>query len=252
MGLDCSIWFEFAKAITKEEEINEELIMNELSGHKSVLQGGTSLYRARNINKNNESELNGFMHDTIFYGFPQHACGAPDPSDVKRDGRCNKVNESLLYLAEDMYTALAEVRPCKRQRVSIAEFTLTKDIDIVDIKYDDNHNPQTFFSWLAFSFYHVVNDREEDYKITRYITKMIKNMGYDGIRYSSSLSSEGLNVVLFNPSLTKCLGSKVYQTIALLHYAEEQMPRQDNERLLPKTVTDRFSQEDINWFLEQF
>jgi len=252
MSLGYDDWIIIEKSILQDEVYSQEELLNELEKHQGTLQSGTIYYRSRLINKSNERDLNSLSAERDFYGFPAPKCGAPAPENVKENGRCNKSNESVLYLAKDKYTSLAEKRPGKRQRVNIAEFRLKKDMRVIDIIYDDKKAPDSLMSWIAFYFYIVYNENKEDYKISQHITSIIKMRGFDGLRYSSSLSASGLNIVLFDTAAAECLNSKIYQTIALLHYAEEQLPRENNERLLPKSITDKFSNDDIDRFLNKF
>jgi RES domain-containing protein len=252
-------WVTLERHILNDEKFIEIKIITdlikELKQHKRTLMPDeTAYYRARLINKEDKEKLNSLLNNNDFYGFPASECGAPPTNKVLKGGRCNKANESVLYLAEDAYTALAEVRPGKRQRVNIAEFRLRKCVNVIDIIYEDKI-PYSLYSWASFYFYIVHNDNEEYeeyYKISRYITDLIKGLGFDGIRYSSSLSSGGINMVLFDPTVAECINSKIYQTMALLYYAEEQLPRRNNERLLPKSITSKFPDNEINQFLKKF
>jgi len=252
MCLDYQQWIRIENCILKDENYKKDDLLKELESHKSVLRLDAKYFRARLITKSNENKMNKFMSDDKYFGFPASGCGAPNPENEIKPGRCNRENESVLYLAEDKYTALAEVRPGKRQRVNIAEFKLKREARVIDIIYNDSNDPNSLFTWIAFYFYIVYNDNEEYYKITQHIAQIIKEAGYDGIRFSSSLSANGMNIVLFDIESGECLNSKVYQTISLLHYAEEQIPRENNEKLLPRSITNKFSNNQINWFLDQF
>lgn len=244
-------WTQLKAAIIHDRIYDSTDLIAELEEHKGILSKENSFFRARTIGPSNEDKLNYKMLDGPFCGFPETGCGAPPPGKTKQ-GRCNKDNEPVLYLAEDMYTALAEVRPGKRQRINIAEFRLLNDLKVIDIIFKENSRHSSLYDFLSLYFYIVYNDRGEYYKITQNIAKQIKDMGFDGIRYSSSLSATGLNIVLFDENTAKCINSKIYQVIATLHYAEEQLPRNNSERLLPKSITDKFSNEDITRFLMKF
>lgn len=252
MSMGYEDWIEIEKCILNDEDYFKDDLLQEIEKHKSTLQSGSIYFRSRLIKNDNKNELNKSLGEKLFCGFPTAGCGAPSADIVVENGRCNKINESVLYLAEDKYTSLAEERPGKRQRVNIAEFRLKKDMRVIDIIYDDKKAPDSLMSWIAFYFYIVYNDNEEYYKISQHITSIIKMRGFDGLRYSSSLSASGLNIVLFDTAAAECLNSKIYQTIALLHYAEEQLPRENNERLLPKSITDKFTDEKIDCFLKKF
>lgn len=42
------------------------------------------------------------------------------------------------------------------------------------------------------------NGQQEEYLPTQYLAETIKNMGFDGIRFKSSLNANGINIVLFD------------------------------------------------------
>ena len=46
---------------------------------------------------------------------------------------------------------------------------------------------------------------------------LVKSMGYDGLKFKSSLVMDGINYVLFDESVCKPISSKLY-TVAQVHY----------------------------------
>ena len=246
MALNFQDWMQIEMDILNNENYNKSNLLNELKNHQSFLsKDSKTFFRARTITMENEQEQ---TFTGKYYGFPASGCGAP-PKEKTHQGRCNKSGSSVLYLADDKYTALAEVRPGKRQQVSIAEFKLKKDAKVIDIIYGGHVDDA--YSYLAFYFYVVYNGHEKYYKISQHIAQIVKEAGFDGIRYSSSLSESGLNIVLFDTKAAKCLNSKTYQVAGLLYYANEQFP-DDSQRLFPKSITDKYSETQINKFLDKF
>ena len=244
-------WTQLQDDIIHDRIYDSTDLIAELKKHRNILSKENPCFRARRIDPSNEDELIKYVQGGPFWGFSAVGSGPPPP-EMTKQGRCNEKNEPVLYIAEDMYTALAEVRPGKRQRINIAEFRLLKDLKVIDIIYKENSSYDSLYDFLSLYFYIVYNDRDEYYKITQHIAKQVKDMGFDGIRYSSSLSATGLNIVLFDVNIAKCINSKVYQVLATLHYAEEQLPRKNNERLLPKSITGKFSNDIITRFLMKF
>lgn len=248
--MDYRQWVEIQSDILRGNEFDKNVLLNYLKLNCAILLKGTKFYRARLISEEDKNELNQYR-DVRFYGFSSSGCGAPPPEKVDKDGRCNRVGQSVLYLAEDQYTALAETRPGKRKRVSIAEFNLKRDVKIIDIIYNESDDSNSAIKQIALNFYIVQNENADYYRITQCISRIVKEAGFDGIRYSSSLSETGRNVVLFDVAVAECINSKVYQIFSLLYYAEEQLPRNNDEKLLPTSITNRFSDENINWFFNQ-
>lgn len=220
-----------------------------------VYKKGSKLYRARpveNMGKLNISLRN--MDDNAFLGFGPEECMAPPTKDAKA-GRCNKKGHPVLYPAEDMYTALAEVKEGKKKQISIAELELLDDIFLVEFSYQGQslniEGIESFYEWISFVFY-LVDHNEKEYWNTQVISSCIRRMGYDGILYSSAISANGMNIVLFDQQHVKPINSKLYLIESICYYAEELLPRMNDEKLLPKSITDRFCEKDVNWFLDQF
>lgn len=139
--------------------------------------------------------------------------GAP-PKRIASNGRANPAGIPYLYLASDPNTAVAEIRPHMGDRVYVAEF------EIPEIRAVDLRNPRKLVS----PFIPEVEDGvgklraglpllerlgEEltrpvlphsaaiDYIPTQYFCEFIKNSGFDGVVYGSSVG-EGFNLALFD------------------------------------------------------
>ncbi len=240
-------------------------IVNELMKHidvKMILKQ-RRYFRAREIDPadDDKSCLDGYK--TGFYGYDAQKSSAPPSKDAKA-GRANTKHCPVLYLAEDPYTALAELRPGKRVNISIAEFEILENLNVPSFQYSEKPYPNDLngfilkpnhweYLWnrLSLAFYMPVNN-DNEYHITQGIAKCIKELGYDGVEYNSSLSANGTNLVIFDPNKARALNSKRYQTHAVLYYAEEVLPRQNNEKLVPKSITEKFTDDHIDSFLSKF
>lgn len=257
MRFHLSDWFNVHRKIMHDpSDISElRLIINQVIAETDIertISKHSKYFRARIIKEDDEPEVNYNKDNSGFYGFNERGSSAPPPESAIY-GRANKNGESVLYLAEDMYTALAEVRSGKRQRISIAEVEIKDDLKIVSLCFsEDPAMAKEIYYWIAFSFFIPINNTESDYFVTQCIAKCLKECGYNGIEYSSSLSASGKNLVVFDPYKAQPVNSKIYQTVQILYYAEEQLPRLNNERLIPKSITDKFSRSEIDWFLGLF
>ena len=58
---------------------------------------------------------------------------------------------------------------------------------------------------------------ENDYFATQYLTMLVKSLGYDGLKFKSSLVMDGLNYVIFDDAVCKPISSKLY-TVAQARY----------------------------------
>lgn len=250
-------WGVLETKIKKRNKINETLdklatyvILNKKDTIK-VLPKGKTLYRARIFDKKIDLRKG---RETGFYGFNAEGSTAPKSNIVKRGNRVNRVHESVLYTADNMYTAISEARPSKRQQVSIAEIELLDNQKVAVFEFDEkgfNNEDlaEYFYSEMSLSFFLAVSENSrKEYLVTQYIASKVKEMGLDGIMYSSSLSSYGMNIALFNPGKAKANWSKIFGTQAVLICAEELLPRENNERLLPISITRTFTKDKIDEF----
>lgn len=152
------------------------------------------------------------QHKNGFEGFSADECMCPPPHKVSH-GRCNLPNSPHLYAAADIHTAIAETRPYIRDTISVASLCCEKDLKIIDFCYDwdDHDNFGDWFYMAMSSEFSVVNKgKENDYFATQYLTMLVKSMGYDGLKFKSSLVVDGVNYVIFDDTVCKPISSKLY------------------------------------------
>jgi hypothetical protein len=130
------------------------------------------------------------------------------------EGRANPRGIPYLYLATTRDTALAEVRPWIGSKISVAQFMIERDLNVIDCS---KHHKKEFIRALklydkmlnredgiwaaidqAFAQPVTRNDESGQYIPTQIIAELFKREGFDGIQYKSLLSENGLNLVLFN------------------------------------------------------
>lgn len=148
-----------------------------------------------------------------FKGWNAQDSSAPPP-DYIGNGRANPDHIRYLYLSEDPTTPIYEVRPIIGQTVSVAKFKLKKDVkiydltlDIHDIIKDTVAEFPRLYNTIGAMFSHPYNGEVSKYLPTQYLAEEIKNMGFDGLRFRSSLNKNGINVVLFNPEICNATSS---------------------------------------------
>ena len=145
--------------------------------------------------------------------FSVQEVGAP-PSEVASAGRANRQGHSVLYLATNKSTALAEVRPWKGAAVAVATVTLVKRLSLVDLTRARPLASPFFvelLEWklelngllfrLAQDMSSPVQSNEQDilYRPTQLLVQMIESSGYAGCIYPSA-AGPGKNIVLFDPN----------------------------------------------------
>ena len=155
-----------------------------------------------------------------FWGYDKNNSDAP-PCNLATEGRANPRYISYLYISSDIKTAIYEVRPNVGQNVSMAKIRIDKDLQIYDLcsmNIAGNAENAVILQKISELFSDTKQRDNDDYYATQYICEYIKSMGYDGIRFKSSLNPVGYNVVLFDTQIhsgTKkknytILNSKVY------------------------------------------
>ena len=133
--------------------------------------------------------------------------------DRATQGRANPHGIPCLYLAYDVNTAISEVRPWMGAFVSVARFATKRPLKLVDCSAGWSHihrhekepsaeeRKQAVWSNISYAFSEPVGREDDfaDYAPTQIIAELFKAEGYDGIGYTSLLSSNnGINIALFD------------------------------------------------------
>lgn len=192
-----------------------------------------------------------YRKGTIFYrsrissetGYTTKEMGTPQREFIT-DGRANSAGISRLYLANDIDTAIREVRAGAFDYVSIGSFRLLKDIIIVDLKMINKISP---FDGQGDCLQYYVNkehlnkinsemgktlrrsDSPLDYVPTQYLADFINSiaindddrMKYSGIEYKSTMNINGYNLAVFDPELFECMSVMTYKIDELSYKTSE-------------------------------
>lgn len=152
------------------------------------------------------------------HGYNIMEMGAP-PVGKRKSGRVNPEGIGVLYLTSDEKTALSEVRASAFDFVSVGEFRLKKDINVVNISGLNNISPALYasgleslaantkiFSDIAKEIAKPLrrNDSSLEYLSTQYITEFIKSKGYSGVEFASTMATGGNNLAVFDEALFEC------------------------------------------------
>lgn len=148
-----------------------------------------------------------------FKGYNAKDSSAPD-ADLVTNGRANPDHIRYLYLCEDKLTSVYEVRPYIGQAVSVAKFRLLRDINVYDLTLeipettqDGKFQFESLFNSIGRMFSKPYTGEVSKYIPTQYLAEEIKKMGFDGLRFNSSLHEGGVNLVLFDPEVCKAVSS---------------------------------------------
>jgi len=145
--------------------------------------------------------------------------GAP-PKRIASHGRANPAGIPYLYLGSSPVTAISEIRPHTGETACVADFTSPRDLKFVDLR-----NPRSMVSPFLLNPSDIGRMRNDlpflerlgdeltrpvvpqsaaiDYTPSQYLCEFIKNCGYQGVIYRSSVS-DGINLALFDPALAHC------------------------------------------------
>jgi len=161
--------------------------------------------------------------------FSPQDMGAPTPGKAS-SGRINPEGISYLYLADSPGTAIAEVRPWRRARISVATFITARTLKIVSFSAGDQLNKELtevdiekievqrefkamMNGIILKALYFSLPAHHEDkhaYLASQYIAELFKARDIDGIEYKSVLNDGGINIALFDTSSAFCSKVKGY------------------------------------------
>lgn len=134
-------------------------------------------------------------------------CLLAPPKGKSSAGRCNPEGISYLYLSSCQKTAVCEIRPSSGDIVSVAKINVdVSKIFSFRVYFQGLNLPVGVDSEDSMRLIKLI-DSELSSKVTKnskldyiplqYISEYIKNRGYDGFVYSSTVGP-GMNLVMFN------------------------------------------------------
>ncbi len=181
----------------------------------------TSLYRCRIVS--DEGKIN---KEKGFYGYNAKDSFIP-PVEQTKDLRANYRYIPYLYCANHPYIALVEIRPRIGSLVSVATLVNDEPIRLLDFTIQNKPSKMSeakknLFLDLSTLFSKPVTSDDDilDYIPTQFIAEYAKNIGYDGIAFSSSLTPDvnknnpdRYNIVVFNYHKCRVIKSNVVKII---------------------------------------
>lgn len=174
-----------------------------------LLPAGTILYRAR------------VLPDKVSY-YKKDDLGCP-PAKKVSNGRANPIGIPYLYLCDNKGTTYYEVRARYKDRVTVGDFRINKDLNIVSLSllsslYSASHSGDFMADVKRKLLIHKIAedmtkplsryDSELEYVPTQFICEQCKQNGTDGILFRSSLDGKGINYVLFagnDKNIAECI-----------------------------------------------
>ena len=196
------IWNKFVEQIMNQNRffINEEItsdFVEIINRCKMDLNPGITLFRARINRADKENEDKPYKISDM---------GAP-PANKVSDGRGNPKGIPYLYLSTSKKTAIYEVRPYLNDRVTVVKGNPKKKLKIVDLEIPSMLPEQSYLEYLhgnlKTSFSRAIkssDDNKLSYLPNQYICELVKNKGFDGIKYKSCMNKEddAYNILIFD------------------------------------------------------
>lgn len=221
-------------------ELAHDQIKRALERTAITLEAGTKVYRARlDLAKDDRGRVEEFL---------------PPPVRFAKGARANLQGERVWYLARESETARAELRPSRGSEVSVAEFTLphavrlcgldprlidTSPFDDLD-KFERDKSVAEVANAMGDMFAEPIrpSDTDTEYVITQFLARMVREDGFDGIAYPSSQNQDGLNYVLFDPTVQCTFGPVQTYECERVAYAWRETPIKAIVRFRPREDED--------------
>lgn len=211
MKIKSKILKDFIKEIQfknrNPQDIRALELLDDISTNPEInLNKGSNLYRCRIV-----TDKNRINKEENFYGYGAKESFVP-PVNITRDLRANYKYIPYLYCSNHPYISIVEVRPRIGSLVSIATIINKEPIRLLDFTSSNKPSKMTetksnLFSDLSTLYSTpIANDDDVlEYIPTQFIAEYVKNKGYDGIAFSSSLTPDvnkkhpdRFNIVIFN------------------------------------------------------
>lgn len=169
----------------------------------------------------------GFSSQLVYKPYQDALLGAPPPP-LASAGRLNRAGVSFLYLASDVPTACAEIRPHPSQQLSVGQYRSVRPLRLADLEADiaDFATSDAQLDLYAFVFaadqamsLPVLPGEASGYSITQLIADVLRHRGFDGVAFKSSVAKGGRNVCIFKPAdFEYVAGSARVWGVQALHY----------------------------------
>jgi hypothetical protein len=179
-----------------------EAVVKTSESRKIQMKAGTQLWRAQLGSEPLEGGKDSFPFPLPFK--PERM---KPKADRAKEGRVNPKGIPCLYLSHDKATAMKEVRPSIGAYLSVSQFTVNRDLVLVnciyhgwpEIKLVEGEPDLETFAWWAinstFSEPATRSDETADYAPTQIIAEAFRLDGADGIAFGRR---SHLNIALFD------------------------------------------------------
>lgn len=133
------------------------------------------------------------------------------------DGRANPKYIRYLYVSESPTTTLFEIRPFIFDAVNVAQIRVNSPLKIaniaveLDLSKNKNTTIEMYVMGMIQGAFSKPTNNPDDYIPSQIIAEYLKSLGYDGIRYNSSLHFGGVNLTIFNHDKCEAISSQDFR-----------------------------------------
>jgi len=213
--------FRYARTADQEEFLK---VLAATSPSRSLtMKAGFVLWRAQLGHDWRKLDQDGVSHEIPTAFGPERMKPIPEKAS---DGRVNPRGIACLYLATQKETAILEVRPLIGGYVSVAQFTVLKDLKLINCSAPEIGNltfldknlsagdiEKIVWSEINRAFSEPVERGSDslDYVPTQIIAEAFKLNAFDGIAYKSSFGEDAFNVALFDAAAADLINCGLYR-----------------------------------------
>ncbi|OPG72277.1 hypothetical protein B1219_19275 [Pseudomonas ogarae] len=200
-----------------------------------IIPAGTEFFRGRvGVASRLRKEQHEF-HDAPNFVYLPYSGKQIDrpPMHLATEGRFNRTRTSVLYLASDAQTAVAELRPHPGHLVSTAKFKARRDINVANFANQDIRNflndkrlekLRTILSIAEVLNVPIQPEHRYIYSVTQLLANAIRTEGFSGIMFNSSVG-EGVNLTCFESDAFEAVeSSECVMEVISLQYRIAEMP----------------------------
>jgi hypothetical protein len=192
---------------TPEAQAFLDIVAAQSHERTTTAKAGRTFYRAQVDHKDHfDAELGDYLPGPAL---PDRMIPRPDRAG---EGRANPKGIPCLYMASDVHTALAEVRPWIGSLVTVALLEIVRDLHLVNCTANNDSVPSFFeepppekrneavWSHIARAFREPAlrdEDRAE-YAPTQIIAEVFRAEGFDGLGYRTAFGTDRFNLAVFS------------------------------------------------------
>jgi len=124
------------------------------------------------------------------------------PAEKTKEGRYNHAGLPVLYLGSDIKTCHIELR--QKESIYVAEIVIKRTLSVLDLNglYDDFNANEILLALIHSSYLSAPKKYEgwnnPQYVFSRFVADCAKSAGYDAIKYPTTKSSKGHNLVILD------------------------------------------------------